>query len=349
VGAARSALGILLLALAGAAQTIQLDGGAFKVNGWRGSLPSEPSALFAVYAGTGDVPPMLGKYAVEGGVLIFRPRFSLTPGVRYRAEFHAPGGATVHTAFELPKTATVPSTRVEHVYPSADVLPSNTLKLYIVFSAPMSRGAVWQHIRLLDEAGKAVVLPFVEMEPELWDPEARRLTVLFDPGRIKRGLVPNRQMGPPIVEGKKYTLAIERELEDAHGVPLVEGFRKAFRGGPADRMPIDPQRWRLTEPKAGTVDPLTVDLSKPLDYALLQRLLVVPGVTGKVTLTRQESEWRFTPAAPWKPGAYRLQIDPTLEDLAGNRVGRVFDVDTRGHAAEGKSKQAVSLPFQVRQ
>ncbi len=348
MGAARSSLGILLLALAGGAQTIQLDGGAFKVTGWRGSLSGEPSALFAVYAGAGDVPPMLGNYAVEGGVLMFRPRFPLTPGVRYRAEFHAPGGATVQSVFVLPKTASAPSTRVEHVYPSADVLPSNTLKLYIVFSAPMSRGAVWQHIRLLDEAGKAVFLPFVEMEPELWDPEARRLTVLFDPGRIKRGLVPNRQMGPPIVEGKKYTLAIDRELEDARAVTLVEGFRKPFRGGPADRMPIDPRNWRLTEPKVGTLDPLTVDLSKPLDYALLQRLVAVPGVTGKVTLARQESEWRFTPAAPWKPGAYRLQIDPALEDLAGNRVGRAFDVDTRERGAEGKSKIPVSLGFRVR-
>jgi hypothetical protein len=338
----------VLLALAGAAQTIQLDGGAFKVSGWRGSLSSEPSALFAVYAGAGDVPPMLGKYAVEGAVLVFRPRFPLTPGVRYRAEFHAPGGAAVQAVFVVPKAASAPSTRVEHVYPSADVLPSNTLKLYIVFSASMSRGAVWQRIRLLDEAGKAVPLPFVEMEPELWDPEARRLTVLFDPGRIKRGLVPNQQMGPPIVEGKKYTLAIDRELEDARGVPLVEGLHKVFRGGPADRMPIDPNHWRLTEPKAGTLDPLTVDLAKPLDYALLQRLLAVPGVTGKVTLTRQESEWRFTPAAPWKAGAYRLQIDPSLEDLAGNRVGRAFDVDTREKASEARHKQGVSLPFQVR-
>jgi hypothetical protein len=71
-------------------------------------------------------------------------------------------------------------------------------------------------------------------------------------------------------------------------------------------------------------------------------------VTGKVTLARQETEWRFTPAAPWKPGAYRLQIDSSLEDLAGNRVGRAFDVDTREHAAEGKSKTPVSLGFRVR-
>ena len=80
----------------------------------------------------------------------------MTPGVRYRAEFHPPGGAPVESVFVLPKTASAPSTRVEHVYPSADVLPSNTLKLYIFFSAPMRRGAVWQHIRLLDEAAKAV-------------------------------------------------------------------------------------------------------------------------------------------------------------------------------------------------
>ena len=89
---------------------------------------------------------------------------------------------------------------------------------------------------------------------ELWDPNYQRLTMTFDPGRIKRGLTSNENIGPPIAEGKRYTLVIDREWPDARGAPMVEGFRKSFRGGPAERNPPDPKKWRVTAPKAGTRD-----------------------------------------------------------------------------------------------
>ena len=50
------------------------------------------------------------------------------------------------------------------------MLPANELKLYIYFSAPMSRGEAWKHIHLLDDAGKPVPLAFLELDQELWDP-----------------------------------------------------------------------------------------------------------------------------------------------------------------------------------
>ena len=176
----------------------------------------------------------------------------LSPGVRYRAVFEAPGGKPVAATFEKKRPQLAATTRVTHVYPSTDVLPSNTLKLYIYFSAPMSRGEAWQHIHLLDEKGTPLKFEFVEIQQELWDTNNTRLTVLFDPGRIKRGVLPNEQLGPPIVEGKRYTLLIDSEWQDARGVPLAEEFRKAFRGGPADRTPPDPKTWRVTAPKAAS-------------------------------------------------------------------------------------------------
>ena len=108
---------------------------------------------------------------------------------------------------------------------------------------------------MLDENGKvlqgrSVFLP----GEELWDPNFQRLTMTFDPGRIKRGLTSNEKIGPPIAEGKRYTLVIDRDWPDARGVPMVEGFRKSFRGGPAERNPPDPKQWRVTAPKAGTSD-----------------------------------------------------------------------------------------------
>jgi len=347
----RIALAALLMSLAAAAAdiSIQASGGAFQVTGWKAS--AEPasgwSSVFAVYAGEGDVPPVLGSYTVEGGVLTFRPRWPLSPGMHVRVVLRAPDAPQVEAAFDIPKAAAAATTRVEHVYPSTDQLPSNALKLYIYFSAPMRRGEAWQHIRLLDESGAAVELPFLEIDQELWDPTNSRLTVLFDPGRIKRGLLPLRESGPNIEEGKRYRLVLSRDWLDANGQPLAADFTKDFSVAPAVRDPIDTAQWRIHAPRAGTADALTIEFPRPLDYALLQHSISVEGMKGKVAVAPGETAWRFTPDAPWRAGAYRLVVNTSLEDLAGNSVGRAFDVDTFNKVTTHITTETVSLPFRV--
>ena len=105
-------------------------------------------------------------------------------------------------------------------------MPANLLKFYIHFSNPMSVGDVYSHIRILDTEGNPLELPFLELGEELWDSESRRLTLLFDPGRIKRGLKPNRETGTPLTQGETYTLHISEKLLDAKGRPLKKEFLK---------------------------------------------------------------------------------------------------------------------------
>jgi len=204
---------------------------------------------------------------------------------------------------------------------------------------------------VLDSKGKVLEGIFLPGE-ELWDPPGRRLTMTFDPGRIKRGLTSNQTMGPPIAEGKLYTLAIDREWLDARGVPMTEGFRKAFRGGPADRIPPDPGGWRIAPPKAGTPGVLTVTFPEPMNYALLQRMLQVKeprgAVPGTVGTGRDEMEWRFLPRDRWEAGDYQVVVDTALEDLAGNRIGQPFDIDVFEHVTEHIAMKTISLPFSVR-
>ena len=339
--------------------SIQFDGRTFKVTGWK-ALPTAPAkgwgSVFNVSTGAGDVPPLAGTYDVESDTLVFHPSYPIVPGMHYRAVFLPPGGgAPVEKTFDGPHVDKIPSVRVEHVYPSGDVLPSNLLRLYIYFSGPMSRSESAHYLHVLDENGKdlqgaqAVFLP----GEELWDPNYQRLTMTFDPGRIKRGLTSNMKIGPPIIEGKYYTLVIDRDWPDAHGAPLVEGFRKSFRGGPAVRNPPDPMQWRVTAPKAGTVDALVVDFPTAMNYPLLQRMLQVSGaqgtLTGAISIDRQETQWRFAPHNPWKKGDYQLIVDTAIEDLAGNHVGQPFDIDTFEHITEHITTKTISLPFTVRQ
>jgi hypothetical protein len=323
-----------------------MEGGAFRIAGWQpGPEPAAGwSSVFAVYGGSGDVPPLAGAYSIEHGSLTFRPRYPLAPGLHVRAVFQGS-----EFGFDLPAAvAPTSTTRVAHVYPSASVLPENQLKLYLCFSAPMQTGEAWSRIHLLDSAGKAVELPFLEIDQELWNPDHTRLTVLFDPGRIKRGLLPLREMGPSIVEGNRYTLTIDREWLDAGGAPLAEVFTKAFIAGPADREPVDPARWRVVAPRAGTVEPLVVRFPEPLDYAMLQHAITVDGVRGSIEIGAGETEWRFTPDRPWQNSGHRLVIETNLEDLAGNRIGRAFDVDLSVPLTRKITTETVSLGFKPR-
>lgn len=147
----------------------------------------------------GNVSPMFGSHDVGEGIVSFYPQFPLQAGIPYYVEL-APelfsgSTSTYIYAFTLPQEDQEPVTEVAAVYPSASVLPSNLLKFYIHFSNAMSVGDVYSHIQLLDAEGKPLELPFLELGEELWDMESRRLTLLFDPGRIKRGLKPNLDEG----------------------------------------------------------------------------------------------------------------------------------------------------------
>src|SRR5262245_880793 len=118
-------------------------------------------SLLAVYAGPAEtigaskLPPMLGVYRVESNSLRFEPQFDLEPGLTYCAVIRPdqlPGGIKsappVTSVFQSPRRSLNPTTLVSQVYPSADTLPENLLKFYIHFTAPMSRGNVYDHIHL---------------------------------------------------------------------------------------------------------------------------------------------------------------------------------------------------------
>jgi hypothetical protein len=377
---AATALVVALLLCLGAdaprGPAVRLAGGAFEVSGlddanvralaearWE---PERWARLFAVYVdagqtpGGGDRPPLLGTYTVKDGRLRFEPRFPLVPGLRYRAVLEPsrlprpadPKAAAVVTEVNIPKPAAAP-TVVEHVYPSRDELPENLLKFYLHFSAPMSRGEAYDHVRLLDEAGKPVVSPFLELGEELWSPDGKRFTLFIDPGRIKHGLKPREDLGPVLEAGKKYTLVIDRGWADAAGNPLKEAYRKPFRAVASAEQPPDPKTWRVEAPPAGTTRPLEVRFPGPLDHALLERLLRVTDaagrdVAGTGTAGDQETRWRFTPARPWPAGDYRLVIGTALEDLAGNRIGRPFEVDVFHPVRATADSATVTLPVTIR-
>jgi hypothetical protein len=304
-------------------------------------------------AHTGDTsnPAMLGAYSVEKGVLKFKPRFPLRLGVRYLARLQPEKGAKPLIVPLVQGKRPPPSATVVAVYPSASKLPENHLRFYIHFSAPMAQISSYTHIKLLDAKGKAIELPFLELDEELWDETGKRFTLFLDPGRIKKFLKPREELGPVLEQGKSYTLAIEKTWLDAYGVPMKASFRKAFTAGPPDEKQIDYKKWKLTIPTGKK--PLRIEFGKPMDHALAQRVVWVEDATGKkvagkVALEEKESVWLFTPAAEWKAGTYNVVADTRFEDPSGNTLEGPFEVDVFKKVDRTIKTKTVRIPFRVK-
>jgi hypothetical protein len=339
------------------APTIRFDSGRnlFVLEGWTGSRAvnlDRGGDVFTVSVDAPNVPALLGNYRVENGALVFAPQFPLQAGMSYRAVARIPGNAPISSVFSIPKPDATPTTVVERVYPSADTLPENQLKFYIHFSSGMAKGFAYEHVSLIDESGARVDAPFLELGEELWDPTGRRFTLFFDPGRIKRGLLSQQELGIALHEGKRYTLLIDKGWKDAQGRPLVADFRKTFTVGPADRQPIDLKAWTIRAPQSDTRNVLTISFPEPLDHAILHReidIVTSTGtvITGGVEVGPGERSWIFTPDAPWKKGAYVARVGATLADLAGNMVNRPFEIDVFDKVDENLNRVTQSLEFKI--
>jgi len=306
-----------------------------------------------------DQPPLLGKYEVDEDNLRFTPRFPFLPGNRYRGRLHPEvlegkkpdpkHAVTLDIALPAPKRTA--ATVVTQIYPTAGKLPENQLRFYLHFSQPMSKGEAYTHLHLLKENGEEIDRPFLELGEELWDTSGTRLTLLIHPGRIKRGLRPRDELGPVLEMGHSYTLVVDAAWKDAGGEPLKAPFHKKFATEKPVEVGIDTATWKIVPPAANSKQPLVVKFPRPLDHGLLLSKLYVLGPSGRptvgdVAVTSEERQWAFTPAEPWQGGEYSLEVDTVLEDLAGNRIGRPFEL-AEGETEKQKGPEKIRITVSI--
>jgi hypothetical protein len=275
-------------------------------------------------------PAMLGKYERNDNELHFTPRFGLEPGQTYRASLKL-GDKTLTLDYRVPDLKNQTPPKVIRVYPTGNVLPANHLKFYIYFDRPMRGGKeLFKLIELVDEKGNVIADPW--LIDEIWDEENNCLIIYIHPGRIKWGVDLRELLGPVLFEKRSYSFRIRSELSDRAGNKLGNDYVKKFRTTSEDRVRIELADWKLTAPKAGTMEPLTLEFNKSIDHRSLQRFLTVRDdkgkpVDGRVEIGFDEKSWSLTPHVPWQARAYRLDVDPQLEDVAGNTPQRPFDHD----------------------
>lgn len=297
--------------------------------------------------------PLLGKFTYVNNVLYFTPRFPFLEGRTYWVQINL-SNSLVLKEIQIPKITVMMSPIVTAIYPSTEMWPANQLKFYICFNQPMRFGEAYKNIRLLNENGETIEAPFLELEHELWNADQTRLTVWFDPGRIKTMLIPNQERGTPLEPGKQYQITISKNWLGTNGLNMQEDFNKTFTTLPPDHTQPAPEDWKIQAPEAGTAAPLTIIFPEPMDYALLLSgigILDEKGqpVPGKIKVTNEEQTWHFFPGNNWKSSKYTIRISSDLEDLAGNNLSRTFDTKYQGKPDTHLVEQAfVDLQFIIR-
>jgi hypothetical protein len=270
--------------------------------------------------------PILGVFRLLGDEFVFEPLIPLTPGTGYSIALDEQSLGEI----EIPNADEKNPPEVLSIYPRADTLPENLLKVYIKFSKPMQEGEALQHLVLLRNNQDTLKDIFLDLQPELWNNDRSVLTLWLDPGRIKRGLQPNEVLGQPLVKGNRYSLLVDQDWKDTYGVSMAQGYRKDFLSWQRDSISPDIETWKLHLPVAATREPMLVDFHEPLDYILLTNCLRILDhngkvVTGQVSVLDDERKLQFIPDSKWQVGEYTLESESRLEDLAGNNLNRLFD------------------------
>ena len=271
---------------------------------------------------------ILGESALIEDQLIFTPAIPFSRGLNYEVFLRDKQIGKI----SVPSVDAHDAPYLVETYPTSDTLPENLLKLYLLFSHPMREGVSLEHIALLNDQNDTLQNVFLALQPELWNKERTALTLWLDPGRIKRELIPNQELGNPIIHGERYRLVISPDWHDARGLNLSKPYTRQFFVSSRDSVGPDINQWKLEVPGSGTKEPLVIHTMEPLDYFLLHETLKIVDDNRKKTevsvkITHHESVVSLIPNKPWKPGRYRLVVASYLEDLAGNNLDKLFDRD----------------------
>ena len=197
--------------------------------------------------------------------------------------------------------------------------------------------------------------PFLPLDAEFWNDDRTRYTVFFDPGRQKRGIAPIAEMGRSLTEGKSYTLVVDAEWRDGNGLPLKEivsraRSRSARPTSGRSIQGVEDRRRRA----AGTRDAADGRRfpSRSITACCCARSACMAPTASRSTArsssARSELTWSFTPREPWKAGPHHLVAFAMLEDLAGNRIGRAFEVDQFDRTDKSAEPEKTLIPFIVK-
>ncbi|MBQ0736143.1 Ig-like domain-containing protein [Aquimarina celericrescens] len=292
--------------------------------------------------------PILGNVVEEKETIRFNPVIPFGWNQKYTLVYDS---TIEHFEITLPKKYKYLS--VEAIYPSIKKLPSNLLKWYFKFSKPINQPSVYDNIRFTDTNGDTLDRVILPLNNALISDNGLLLTVWVEPGRQKRGLIPNQQLGAVFEEGKEYSLIISKNLKDYEGIAMQQDYIHRFIIVNADREQPTINSWKICIPTPGTTSNLMIHFNEePMDYgSTLSSIRIIDPqkkeIKGDLKLINNEKTLVFKPLQPWKKGHYQISIDVSLEDLAGNNLNRLFDSDINDIQHGSPDTKEMILEFEV--
>lgn len=282
-------------------------------------------------------PAVLGDYSVRNNQIVFTPRFLPDPSISYIISF---SNAKLNSIFDTSLNNEIFTEKVNFsaidskepevvsISPDLTTFPENILRIYVEFNSPMSFENPYHFISIKNNQGEQLVEPFVIIPEGLWNIDRTRLTILFHPGRIKRGVGPNMTEGDILENGKKYIMEISKEWKGSSGKTLNSSFQKSFTVSYPLREKINFIEWDLIANEDGV---LYIKTLHPLDQVLAKRMLFIKAKEGDIQPSRVEFISAYQLRITWSKQSvseYELIIDPRLEDICGNNPLNAFDYES---------------------
>ena len=313
-------------------------------------LGYEELAVFVTNAmGENSPIPVQGKFSLHAAYLVFTPYFPFERGLTYTVRTKlSDTDQYAYYEFRLEADKVPEIAELLQIYPSGEALPENLLRFYFYFNTPMKKGEALKHIHLVDAGGTVDKQAFMQFKQELWSPDGKRLTLLFDPGRIKRGVSTNMELGPSLLKGKRYQLMISNEWQDVYGQSLVNHTTKQIQVVNAYRHHIKIDEWEIDIPKVNTNQGVTVRFDRIMDYALIQSMITMEDVNhnqiaGYWKTLEHEKQIQFIPEKNWQKGTYQIVFDHRLEDVAGNNLQVLLDQIASKEARPVRTYQTIAF------
>lgn len=274
--------------------------------------------------------PIFGDFTKKNDTLVFTPVIPLSSNTSYQIKRNG----IVISEFFVETSILKNNPKILDIYPKIDTVPENLLKMYIIFSKPMQQVKdAKEFISVYDLTKNKEIDIFLDLETELWNNNNTELTLWLDPGRIKKGLIPNEKQGKPIEQGKKYLIKIDRNWFDTNENSLDKDYQKEIFVTQKDIIKPSKKQLQIFTPEFNTKNNLKIESSEELDMMLIEDNFSIymnnTLISGAFSFDKKAKIVYFKPNNKWTKGNYKLIIKSQQEDLAGNNFNRLFDRDIK--------------------
>lgn len=275
----------------------------------------------------------------------FVPEFPFLQNVRYVLKY-----SNGVAEFSIP-TENENKPIVTQVYPTSNKLPENLLRMYIQFSKPMKTINNLKHIKLFDDTGEEVKGVIFNNVYELWNDAQTQLTIIFDPARVKTGLIANELLGRVLKPNQTYHLVINN-LQDVYGNYLKESYTKTFSVIKEDIVSPNTDLWKIELPNINTNEDLKISFANSIDMmSLLHKIRIYNSdneiIKGSIRIGKEEKTIELLPEEKWVKGNYLLKINSRLSDPSGNNLNGLFD-HAIGSLKNNQEGKVIEIPLYIK-